>query len=214
MSEERSGSSGKQGQDAAAEDASPGDVAPDTDPRPAPEREALRPLADVLPPGEEGARTFAALMHALLEAWGQRAGFRYVRARDGSAQGVAPDGGVPGLEGPVTFTFARSQESAGGSATAFHVTTSLDPAYLPNTTLYNSGGILIIANEQILGGDGSALRTLTTNALRVSLSIAGVVTGSIIVGQSQAALSAVPEPGTAALLGLGLVAIAVRGRRR
>jgi hypothetical protein len=123
-----------------------------------------------------------------------------------SAATVSGDFGALGAAGSSSFTAA--------SFTVNNVTTSLDPAYLPNTTLYNSGGILIIANEQILGGDGSALRTLTTNALRVSLSIAGVVTGSIIVGQSQAALSAVPEPGTAALLGLGLVAIAVRGRRR
>jgi hypothetical protein len=46
------------------------------------------------------------------------------------------------------------------------------------------------------------------------LSVAGVVTGSIIVGQSQAALSAIPEPGTGLLLGIGLVAFAGLRRRR
>lgn len=97
--------------------------------------------------------------------------------------------------------------------TANNVTFGLDPDYAPNTTVFDQGGILIVANEQILGGDGSSLRTLTVNALRISLSVLGV-SGSILLGQSETALSAVPEPDTAMLLGIGLVALARFGRRR
>jgi hypothetical protein len=123
-----------------------------------------------------------------------------------SSATVSGDFGALAATGSSSFTAVQ--------ITVNNVTFSLDPNYAANTQVYNSGGILIIANEQIVGGDGISLRTLTTNALRVSLTVAGVVTGSVILGQSQAALTAVPEPGTAALLGLGLVALASIRQRR
>jgi hypothetical protein len=97
--------------------------------------------------------------------------------------------------------------------TVNNATLTLDPAYAPNTEIYNQGGVLIIGNEQITTGDGTSLRGITVNALRISLDVLGIG-GGIVLGQSQAVLSAVPEPGTALLLGLGLVALARLGRGR
>ncbi len=91
----------------------------------------------------------------------------------------------------------------------------LDPEPAPNTVVYDDGLITVIANEQILFGDGGTLQGLTVTALRITLvdAVGGLLSGSIVLGHSEVALSAIPEPGTALLLGLGLAAIA-RARRR
>ena len=122
-----------------------------------------------------------------------------------SAASVSGDFGALGSTGSSTFSAV--------SITVDDVTFALDPNYAPNTTIYNQGGIVIIGNEQILIGNGTTARGITVNALRISLSVLGIG-GGIVIGQSQAALSAIPEPGTGLLLGLGLVAIARLGRRR
>ena len=54
----------------------------------------------------------------------------------------------------------------------------------------------------------------TSNALHIYLDGLSGYNGQIILGHSEASLSAIPEPGTAALLGLGLVVLARRRRRR
>jgi PEP-CTERM motif len=121
-----------------------------------------------------------------------------------SSASVTGDHGA--LSSTGTTTFGNTSITV-NSATFF-----LDPMYAPNTVVYNQGGITIIANEQIYGGDGIALEEITVNALRISLGVLGV-TGDIVLGQSQAALTAVPEPSAALMLGLGLAALARYGRR-
>jgi hypothetical protein len=123
-----------------------------------------------------------------------------------SSASVSGDYGA--LTSTGTTTFGNT------SITVNNATFFLDPNYAPNTVVYDQGGIVITANEQIYGGDGIALEEITVNALRISLGLLGV-SGSIVLGQSQAALTAVavPEPSTALVLGLGLVALARYGRR-
>lgn len=83
----------------------------------------------------------------------------------------------------------------------------------PNTVVLNALGILIIANEQILGGDGITSRSMTTNALRISISTLGgnVVGGDIIIGHSHAH-AIIPSPGAASLL-CGALLVGTRRRR-
>ena len=95
----------------------------------------------------------------------------------------------------------------------------------PNTVLFNSLGLSIILNEQILSGDGITSTGITTNAIRIGfdnfLLGTGLVDGNVIIGQSQArataapVAAAVPEPGTWAmmLLGFGLIGGLMRRRR-
>jgi len=122
-----------------------------------------------------------------------------------SAADVTGDFGALNATGSSTFSLVE--------ITIDDVTFALDPNYAPNTEIYNQGGIVIIGNQQIVTGNGTSLRGITVNALNISFGVLGIG-GSIIIGQSQAALSAIPEPGTGLLLGIGLVAIARFGRRR
>jgi len=121
-----------------------------------------------------------------------------------SAANVAGDFGALNASGGSTFSLVE--------ITIDDVTFSLDPNYAPNTQIYNQGGIVIIGNQQIVTGNGTSLRAITVNALNISFGLLGIG-GSIIIGQSQAALTAIPEPGTALLLGIGLVAMRFGGRR-
>ena len=123
-----------------------------------------------------------------------------------SAVSVSGDFGALDATGTSTFGDA--------SFTVNNVTFGLDPNYAPNTVVYDTAGIFIIANEQILIGDGTTLEGITVNALRVALADVEGLSGSIVLGQSQAVLTAVPEPGTALLLLCGLAVLARAGRRR
>lgn len=89
----------------------------------------------------------------------------------------------------------------------------------PNEILLDNGVIQIVGNEQIVSCDGPVGGTDTcqieTNALHIFID--GTMNGSytqgeIIVGHAFATMTAVPEPGTALLVGAGLVVLAVRRR--
>lgn len=87
---------------------------PDTEPHPrAAETVPLPPLSSVLPAGEEGAHAFKRLMQALLGACAAQHEFRYDPAEPPGlvgAGGAAPDGGVPGLDGPAVFLLLWGEE--------------------------------------------------------------------------------------------------------
>lgn len=101
----------------------------------------------------------------------------------------------------------------------------------PNTNLLgflgisNLTGISIIANEQFVFGDGGVLGApciaqcrQVTNALDISFNnglIGGLlVNGNIILGHSEAKLSAVPLPAAFWLFGSGLMGLVGVSRRR
>lgn len=86
----------------------------------------------------------------------------------------------------------------------------------PNTVLFNSLGLTITLNEQIVSGD-----SITTNAINIGFTDfavgTGLKNGSIILAQSQASFTgagAVPEPGTWAMMLIGFGAIGASLRRR
>lgn len=84
--------------------------------------------------------------------------------------------------------------------------------FAPNTavTLVTPiAGLSIVLNEQIPAGNGAETRGMTTNAIdirfnNVGVSGVGTLNGSILIGHSEAQLTAVPEPASLALCGIGL----------
>jgi len=80
--------------------------------------------------------------------------------------------------------------------TVFGLAIPIERAPAPNTVIYDDLGVRIVANEQIVGGTGVNNRTLTVNALHISLT--GVfnegvlVNGEIVIGHADAALRFVP----------------------
>jgi hypothetical protein len=102
----------------------------------------------------------------------------------------------------------------------------LTPA--PNTVLLDLLGIMIIANEQIITGDGISNAGLEVNALHISFlnvpavigSSVGLLTGDIIISHSEAELTAepnivdVPEPGSLLILASGITLLFGLRRKR
>ncbi|HZI66454.1 MAG TPA: choice-of-anchor P family protein, partial [Thermoanaerobaculia bacterium] len=74
------------------------------------------------------------------------------------------------------------------------------PAYpAPNSVLLDANGVRVVLNEQIWSGDGAGFRSLTVNAIHVSLSNAvlagiGTVSGDVIIAQSKAEICAGRAP--------------------
>ena len=122
--------------------------------------------------------------------------------------------------GPLAATGVTALEGATLTVAGVAVTVPVNPA--PNTVLANTAGVVIVANEQVLTGDGTTSRGLTVNALRITLTGVGLpgigtVSGEIIVSQSRALLTcalggatgpgggaAVPPPGPPGTANLGL----------
>jgi len=92
----------------------------------------------------------------------------------------------------------------GGALIGAPINLAVNPA--PNTTIFNNGGISVLLNEQIFGGDGVTNRSLSVNALRINFKQAPiglhVLNGDIVISHSEVA-SVVPEPSTALLLSSG-----------
>lgn len=69
----------------------------------------LPPLTEKIAPGAAGGHEFERLLHQLLLRHADRHGFLYEPTSgaggDRGIDGLAPDGGVPGLDGPVAFQF-------------------------------------------------------------------------------------------------------------
>jgi hypothetical protein len=99
---------------------------------------------------------------------------------------------------------------------------ALDAMPAPNTIVDVSAlglaGITLILNEQLIGGDGISSRDIMVNAIHLILDVdllglAGL-SGDIIIGHSDASLTAVSEPATLALMGLGLCGLCWQSRRK
>lgn len=92
----------------------------------------------------------------------------------------------------------------------------------PNTVLFDSLGLRIVANEQITTGDGISSRGFEVNALHIFFDdfAAGlnVIDGDIILGHAEAELTAqaspIPLPAAVWLLGSGLAAFGISARRK
>jgi uncharacterized repeat protein (TIGR01451 family) len=110
-----------------------------------------------------------------------------------SADTVQSTADISGTCGDVltaTGTTTIENATVGGTLGA-GLSISVNPA--PNTVLLNLSGITVILNEQIIGGDGVNSRSLTVNAIRISLdnvllTAIGTLSGDIIISQSQAQL--------------------------
>jgi uncharacterized repeat protein (TIGR01451 family) len=81
----------------------------------------------------------------------------------------------------------------------------------PNTVLLDLLGIRVVLNEQIVGGDGITSRSISVNAIHISiqnalLSPIGRLTGNIVIAHSEAQVVCAPPPAPKADLGLTLTA--------
>ena len=116
-----------------------------------------------------------------------------------------------------------------GSLTAFGTTTlsnaslnggapaSSTPA--ANTTLFNAGGLLVVANEQTVSCILPSSCSLQVNGLHFTFTNfftgSDLVNGSVVIAHSEALLTAaVPEPATWSMFGVGVVGLLVAVRRR
>ena len=95
--------------------------------------------------------------------------------------------------GPLTATGTTLLEGASaGSALGAGLGISASPS--PNFVLLDALGVRVVLNEQIQGGDGTTHRSLTVNAIHITLSNVtlagiGVVSGDIVIAHSEAQLS-------------------------
>lgn len=101
----------------------------------------------------------------------------------------------------------------------------------PNNVLLDTLGLRIVLNEQIVGGNGGSMQSLTTNAINIGFNnylLGGrLLTGNVIIGNSFASIvidpadpidppvSGVPEPAVwlQMIAGFGLAGFAMRRRR-
>jgi len=67
----------------------------------------------------------------------------------------------------------------------------------------------LILNEQVVAGNGSSI---TVNALHLSVNLVNLITANVVLGHSQAQMTAIPEPSCLALFALG--AVGYFGRRQ
>jgi uncharacterized repeat protein (TIGR01451 family) len=107
-----------------------------------------------------------------------------------TVQSTADISGTCGDTLTATGTTTIEDATVGGTL-GVGLSISVNPA--PNTVLLNLSGITVILNEQIIGGDGVNSRSLTVNAIRISLdnvllTAIGTLSGDIIISQSQAQL--------------------------
>jgi uncharacterized repeat protein (TIGR01451 family) len=70
---------------------------------------------------------------------------------------------------------------------------SIDPSPAANSVVVNLLGVKIIANEQVISGDGINNESISVNALHITLdnsvlSLVGALTGDVVIGHSQASL--------------------------
>lgn len=84
-------------------------------------------------------------------------------------------------------------------------------AVAPNTVLLDLLGIRVVLNEQIVGGDGVTSRSLSVNAIHISvqntlLSPLGRLMGDIVIAHSDAQVVCAPPPAPQADLGVTLAA--------
>ena len=116
----------------------------------------------------------------------------------------------------LNATVVRSQASIGGTCGA--ITTSgssliagatLNGAAVvanaaPNTVLLDAGGIKVVLNEQITGGNGTSDSSVTVNAIHISFQAAplglNALSGDIIISQSTASLHCTPQTSSADLM--------------
>ncbi len=81
----------------------------------------------------------------------------------------------------------------------------------PNTVLLDLLGIRVVLNEQIVGGDGLTSRSISVNAIHISiqnalLSPIARLTGNIVISHSEAQVVCAPPPAPQADLGVTLTA--------
>lgn len=69
----------------------------------------------------------------------------------------------------------------------------------------------LILNEQVVAPNGSSI---SVNALHLSVNLVNLITANVVLGHSQAQMTAVPEPATASLVGLSMVSLIGLRRRR
>jgi uncharacterized repeat protein (TIGR01451 family) len=81
----------------------------------------------------------------------------------------------------------------------------------PNTVLLDLLGIRVVLNEQLVGGDGVTSRSISVNAIHISiqnalLSPIARLTGNIVIAHSEAQVVCAPPPAPKADLGVTLTA--------
>jgi hypothetical protein len=108
-----------------------------------------------------------------------------------SAQLAGPCGGPLLATGTTTITSGTV-----GGTLGLAVAIPANPA--PNTVILDIAGVRLVLNEQIPGGDGIRTRSLTVNAIHLTLTNValpgiGALSGEIILSQAQGQLTCLPS---------------------